>query len=635
MAEPGARSIKVKLNGKVCQVTAGTAVNELLDSSHNYIAVKINGVPRDLITTVSNNDEIECISREDSDGVDILRHSTAHLMAQAVQELYPDTKVTIGPVIEDGFYYDFDRPEPFTNEELPQIEKRMRQIAKRKQPIVRDELKRQEAVRLFEEIQEPYKVEIIADRDDKIFSLYRQGEWLDLCRGPHMPNTGELKHFKLLKVAGAYWKGDENNKMLSRIYGTAFYQQDELDDHLERLKEAEKRDHRRLGRELDLFSTSQEVGAGLILWHPKGAKCRVLIEDYWRQAHFEAGYDLVYSPHLAHIGLWQKSGHTGFYKDYMYPPMAGEGEGYLVKPMNCPFHVHIYKSSLRSYRDLPLRWAELGTVYRYERSGVLHGLMRVRGFTQDDAHLFMTAEQLQAEVVGVINFTLKVLRKFDFKEFDVFLSTRPEKFVGSVENWQLATTELERALKAVGLSYTVDPGEGVFYGPKIDIKIRDSLKRSWQCSTIQVDFNLPERFELEYVDRDGSRRRPIMVHRALLGSMERFFGVLLEHHAGALPFWLAPEQLRILTLTEQQVAYAEGIKEKLRQLSYRVAVDLRNEKLGYKISAAQRQKIPVMVILGAKEQAGEKVSVRLRDGSSHNELDWQDFIQILNRQEKN
>jgi threonyl-tRNA synthetase len=554
-------------------------------------------------------------------------------MAQAVQELFPNVKVTIGPVIEDGFFYDFDKEPPFTEEDLAKIENRMHQISKRNHPIVRSEMSRDAAIELFKKMNEPYKVEIIQDRDDPTFSLYTQGEWMDLCRGPHVPHTGRLKHFKLLKVAGAYWKGDERNKMLSRIYGTAFFTQEEVDEHINRLKEAEKRDHRRIGKDLDLFSISQDVGPGLILWHPRGARIRLGIEDFWRQQHLSNGYDVVYTPHLARASLWEQSGHTGFYKDYMYPRMSVEEQDYLVKPMNCPFHIQIYKSQLRSYRDLPLRWAELGTVYRFERSGVLHGLMRVRGFTQDDAHLFMTPENMHEEVVGVLRFMRQVLKRFGFSEFDIFLSTRPEKYVGSLENWQTATSTLEKALQAEQVEYQVDPGEGVFYGPKIDIKIRDSLKRSWQCSTIQVDFNLPQRFGMEFVDRDGQRKQPIMVHRALLGSIERFFGVLLEHYAGALPFWISPEQIRVLTLSNDQHVYGKKLADQLTALGYRATVDIRNEKLGYKIREAQTQKIPIMAVIGEKEASVSQVSVRMRDGTPHNGLSWEGFIELLKKQE--
>jgi threonyl-tRNA synthetase len=484
-------------------------------------------------------------------------------------------------------------------------------------------------------LDEPYKIEIINDRgSEPIFSVYRQGDWLDLCRGPHMPRTGEIKHFKLLKVAGAYWKGSEKNKMLSRIYGTAFYSAADLAEHLERLAEAEKRDHRRLGKDLELFSIQQEVGPGLILWHPKGARVRLLIEDYWRGIHLKHGYELVYTPHLARAEMWRVSGHTEFYQEYMYPQMQIEEQNYLAKPMNCPFHLQIYRSRLRSYRELPIRWAELGTVYRYERSGVLHGLMRVRGFTQDDAHLFMRKDQLHAEIVQVLTFTQEVLGRFGFRDFEIFLSTRPPKYVGSLANWDYATNALKEALESLKLNYQTDPGEGVFYGPKIDVKIRDSLKRSWQCSTIQVDFNLPERFQLEYVDQDGQRKQPIMVHRALLGSLERFFGILIEHYGGAFPFWLAPEQIRILTLSDEQGDYAEMLRGQLAAHGWRLHLDLRNEKLGFKIREAQQQKIPLMVIVGRKEAAEAKVSLRLRDGSSHNEMSLAAAIQRIQDEEK-
>ena len=621
--------IELKTDGSNLKVPEGQSIVSVLDKKHRFLAAKINGEVKDLCVEPQAGDVVELVTRESQDGLEILRHSTAHLMAEAVQELFPGTKVTIGPVIEDGFFYDFDYERAFTDDDLAKIEKKMRQLSKRSEPIVRKEVDKAEALKIFEKLGESYKIDIINDLGEPTYSIYSQGKWFDLCRGPHMPRTGELKHFKLLKVAGAYWRGDENNKMLTRIYGTAFYSKEDLDGYLERLKEAEKRDHRRLGKELDLFSVSPDIGPGMILWHPKGARTRLLIEDFWRQTHLDRGYDVVYSPHIARAKLWEISGHTGFYEEHMYPRMDVEGQDYLAKPMNCPFHVQIFKSSLRSYRDLPLRWAELGTVYRYERSGVLHGLMRVRGFTQDDAHLFMTPDQLHEEIVGVIDLTLFMLRKFGFEDYEVFLSTRPEKYVGSVENWELATKALESALKETGLAYEVDPGEGVFYGPKIDIKIKDSLKRMWQCSTIQVDFNLPERFGLEYVASDGAKKQPIMVHRALLGSLERFFGVLVEHYGGAFPLWLAPLQVRVITVSDGQLEYADKVCGMLRGNGFRAEVDRRKDKLGYKIRSAQGEKIPVMAIIGDKEVESGNVSYRLKDGTEKNGVSQEEFIRML------
>ena len=625
-------NIDFKISGQKFEVDSGASVASVLKKDTPYIALKVGDELKDLETVPVSGVEFEGVTREDEMGLYMLRHSTAHLMAQAVQELYPDVKVTIGPVIEDGFYYDFDIEKSFSDDDLAKIEKRMHKIRKRNVQIVREELDRKSAIEMFTQMGEPYKVEIIEDRPGDVFSIYRQGEWLDLCRGPHIPRTGEIKFFKLLKVAGAYWKGDENNKMLSRIYGTAFFSQEELDQFIELRKEAERRDHRRLGKELDLFSISPEIGPGVVLWHPKGGCVRSIIEDFWRESHRKAGYDLVYSPHVAKTNLWDTSGHTGFYREYMFPNMDLENQSYLVKPMNCPFHVQIYKSKLRSYRELPLRWAELGTVYRYERSGVLHGMMRVRGFTQDDAHIFMTPEQLQDEIQGVIKITMFMLRTFGFEDFQVYLSTRPEKYVGSEENWDLATAELKKALEAASIEYEVDPGEGVFYGPKIDIKIRDSLRRFWQCSTIQVDFNLPERFGLEYVNTDGERQAPIMVHRALLGSLERFFGILVEHYAGAFPLWLAPEQVRVLPLTDQQHAYAKELENKLASAGYRITGDYRAEKLGFKIRNAQQDKIPVMVIVGDNELKANQVSLRFRDGEESNGLSLDDFMALLKKE---
>lgn len=552
-----------------------------------------------------------CRADHENDPLEKIRHSCAHVMASAVQELFPGTKVTIGPVIEDGFFYDFAAEKPFTSEDLKKIEIKMGEIVGKNLPFERKSYSRDEAARLFENKGENFKVEIIRDIPaGEEISCYQHGDWMDLCKGPHAARTGEIKAFKLLSVAGAYWRGDEKRERLQRIYGTAFQDQKSLEAYLARLREAEARDHRKLGRELDLFSTLEEDGAGLILWHPKGARIRKAIEDYWREAHVRGGYEIVFTPHIAHRSVWNTSGHLDFYKDYMYAPMEMEGTDYQLKPMNCPFHIKIYKTHLRSYRELPFRWAELGTVYRYERSGVLHGLLRVRGFTQDDAHLFCRPDQLEEEVSKVLDFTFSMLKTFGFEEEEVYLSTRPEKYVGSDQNWEHATTALKKALESRKISYEIDPGEGVFYGPKIDVKIKDVLGRAWQCSTIQVDFNLPERFELEYVSEDGSRQRPIMVHRALMGSLERFFGVLIEHYAGAFPTWLAPVQVVLLTVSDVGNDYAASVAETLRSRGIRVEIDIRNEKLGAKIRASEMQKIPYMVILGKKEIEGGTLSVR-------------------------
>ena len=561
--------------------------------------------------------------------IEVLRHSSAHILAQAVKELYPKAKLAIGPAIEDGFYYDFDFDRTFTPEDLDAIEKRMAEIVKRNLPIVRKELSRIDAITLFTGKGEDYKLELIAGFPDETFSVYEQGDFVDLCRGPHLRYTGKAKAFKLLSIAGAYWRGDEKNKMLQRVYGTAFPTKDELKAHLDKLEEAKKRDHRKLGKELDLFSINDEAGGGLVLWHPKGARIRKAIEDFWRDEHYKAGYELVFTPHIARLDLWKQSGHWDFYRESMYSPMDVEGFEYELKPMNCPFHIMIYNSSLKSYRDLPIRQAELGTVYRFEKSGVLHGLMRVRGFTQDDAHIFCTREQLGSEIDRVIDFVLYILRTFGFSEFEAYLSTRPEKYVGEPAVWDEATEALREGLERHNLSYKVDEGGGAFYGPKIDLKIKDSIGRSWQCSTIQVDFNLPEKFDVNYIGEDSKRHRPIMIHRALMGSLERFFGVLIEHYAGAFPTWLAPVQAMVMTITDKHIPYADGVLEKLRKAGIRAEIDKRNEKIGYKIREAQMQKVPYMLVIGDKEMESEGVAVRKRSGEDLGFMEIDGFIAMI------
>ena len=545
--------------------------------------------------------------------LETIRHSAAHLMAQAVKQLYPETQVTIGPVIEDGFYYDFYRKSPFVPEDLEKIEKRMKEISLQSLDIIRKEMPREEALKMFDDMNEPFKREVINDiaSNDPI-SVYTQGEFTDLCRGPHVENTKFLKSFKLLNTSASYWRGDERNKVLQRIYGTAWHTDKELRLYLKRLEEAKKRDHRKLGKELDLFSVTDEVGPGLILWHPKGSRIRCLMEDFWKEEHFKNGYEMVHSPHAAKVDMWKTSGHMDFYKDNIFSPMDIEGKEYVMKPMNCPFHIQIYKSRLRSYRDLPVRYAELGTVYRYERSGVLHGLLRVRGFTQDDAHLFCRPNQIEEEIIKVLDLILLILKSFGFNEYKVYLSTRPDKFVGSEENWEKATNALKQALEKSKLKYEIDPGEGVFYGPKIDIKIKDSLNRFWQVSTVQVDFNLPQRFDINYIEEDGQKYQPIMLHRALMGSLERFFGCLVEHYAGAFPLWLAPVQIILLPITDQNHEYSDEVFKKLTHSGFRVEKDLRNEKIGFKIRDAQIQKIPYMIVIGEKEQTNKILAVRKR-----------------------
>ena len=563
--------------------------------------------------------------------LETIRHSCAHLMAQAVQELFPGTQVTIGPVIEDGFFYDFSRKDAFVPEDLVKIEQRMKELAAADIPIVRSEISREEAKKKFSDMGEIFKVEIIESIDpNEPITIYSQGDWGDLCGGPHVESTKKIKAFKLLHTSSAYWRGDERNPVLQRIYGTAWNTEKELRLYLKRLEEAKKRDHRKLGKELDLFSVSDDIGPGLILWHPKGARIRHLMEEFWKKEHFRHGYEMVISPHAAKIDLWKTSGHTEFYKDNMFSNMDVEGREYVMKPMNCPFHIQIYKTKLRSYRDLPVRFGELGTVYRYERSGVLHGLLRVRGFTQDDAHLFCRPSQIEEEITKVLDLIVFVLKSFGFHDYKIYLSTRPEKYVGSDSGWESATKALETALKNKNLEFEVDPGEGVFYGPKIDIKIKDSLNRYWQVSTVQVDFNLPEKFDITYIEEDGKRCQPIMLHRALMGSLERFFGCLIEHYAGAFPLWLAPVQIILLPITDNHTEYTDKIAEELEDSGIRVEKDLRNEKIGFKIREAQLQKIPYMIVLGDKEVETSTLSVRRRRSKETRTLDLKTFLNEVN-----
>ena len=543
-----------------------------------------------------------------------IRHSMSHVLAMAVQKLFPEAKVSIGPWTESGFYYDFDKVEPFTESDLKAISKEMARIIGRRLPLQRIEVSRAEAERRIRAQNEPYKLEILAGLQEPI-SLYTLGDdWWDLCAGPHVANTAELnpKAFELESVAGAYWRGDENNAQLQRIYGTAWETPEQLAEHQRRKQEALRRDHRRLGTELDLFSIEDEAGAGLVFWHPRGARMRLLIENLWRELHFAAGYELLYTPHVADIGLWKTSGHLDFYRESMFGPMQVDSREYQLKPMNCPFHVLTYASTLRSYRELPIRWAELGTVYRYERPGVMHGLMRVRGFTQDDAHVFCLPEQISDEILAILNLTETILSTFDFRSYQINLSTRPEKSIGEDSVWELATQGLVEALQRKGWSYTVDEGGGAFYGPKIDLKIEDAIGRLWQCSTIQLDFNLPERFRLEYVAADGSRQRPIMIHRAIFGSLERFFGIMVENYAGDFPFWLAPEQIRLLPVTDAVLGYADIVRERLQAAGVRASVDRSGDRLGKLIRHGEQMKIPVLAVIGAREAEQGEVALRSR-----------------------
>jgi len=561
--------------------------------------------------------------------LEAMRHSASHIMADAVTQLFPGAKLGIGPAIEEGFYYDFDLPRSLTPEDLEIIEARMREIIEGHYPFERQEISRQEAQTLFSD--QPFKLELIARLpEEEIISIYTHGDFTDLCRGPHVEHTGQVREegLKLLSVAGAYWLGSETRPMLQRIYGTAWPRAQDLEAYLNRREEAERRDHRRLGKDLDLYSIHEEAGAGLVHWHPKGGMIRTLIEDFWRQEHLKAGYEIIYSPHIGKSELWERSGHLEFYRDLMYSPMDIEGQDYFLKPMNCPFHIMMYKSRLHSYRDLPLRWAELGTVYRYERSGVLHGLMRVRGFTQDDAHIFCTPEQIEGEIVRLLDFTLHILGSFGFREYNFLLSTRPEKYVGRVEDWEKAQESLRRALEKQGLPYEVDEGAGAFYGPKIDIDLKDALGRAWQLTTIQFDFNLPERFDMTYIGQDGKEHRPYMVHRALLGALERFFGILIEHYGGAFPVWLAPVQVILIPITDEHVAYANQVAERLRGEGFRVEVDDRSERMQAKIRGAQMQKIPYMLVIGDREVENRAVAVRLRTEEDLGPKPVEEFIEM-------
>ncbi|MBV5340394.1 MAG: threonine--tRNA ligase [Deltaproteobacteria bacterium] len=591
------------------------------------LAGKINGQLVDLSSRLTDADHVEIITEKSPEALDIIRHTTSHLMAQAVKELFPQAKVTIGPAIETGFYYDFDMDKPFTPDDLERIEAKMLQLAAADQKIERREYSSADAVSMFEAMGEPYKAELINDLGVDRVSVYSQGDFADLCRGPHLPSTARIKAFKLLSIAGAYWRGDEKNRMLQRIYGTAFADKKELEAYLHRIEEAKRRDHRKIGRELDLFSFSDEVGAGFPIWHPKGAMLRTVLEDFERKEHLKRDYDIVVGPQILKSELWQRSGHYENYRENMYFTEVDE-QSYGIKPMNCLSHMMIYKSKLRSYRDLPLRYFELGTVHRHERAGVLHGLMRVRCFTQDDAHILCTPEQLDAEIKGVIAFVNDVMSIFGF-EYEMELSTRPEKSIGSDSDWEQATNALLSALKDSGRAYEINEGDGAFYGPKIDIKLRDCLDRRWQCATIQCDFTLPERFDLTYVAADGERKRPIMLHRVILGSIERFIGVLIEHYAGSFPLWISPVQAVIVTVTDNQIPFAQDVYRLLRNAGIRVERDIRNEKLSFKIREAQLQKIPYMLVIGDKEVEQGTVTPRYRDGKNLPAMKPEEFIDFV------
>ena len=621
-------------DGDIQEYQKGITPQQILEQinsqalSKKTVAARFNERLIDLVRPIEEDGALVFISHETPEGMEVFWHSSAHIMAHAIKKLYPEAKFGFGPALEDRFFYDFDIDKSLTPEDLEKIEQKMREIVEQNSPFSRENLSKEEAVKLFKDRNEPYKVEHLEELEDST-SIYKEGDFVDLCSGPHLPSSGMVKHFKLLAISGAYWKGDESNPMLQRIYGVSFPKKSQLDDFLHKLEEAKKRDHRRLGKELDLFSVNDECGAGLILWHPKGALIRKIMEDFWRDEHLKGGYELVFTPHIARLDLWGKSGHLDFFAENMYSPIEMDNLQYQLKPMNCPFHLLIYKNQGKSYRDLPIRWAELGMVYRYERSGVLHGLMRVRGFTQDDAHIFCRPDQLQEEIIRCLDFTILILNTFGFTNFDIYLSTRPENFVGEVDNWDRATEALKLALEKRGLDYQVDPGEGVFYGPKIDIKIKDVLDRAWQCTTIQADFNEPERFDITYRAQDGKDHRPIMIHRALMGSLERFFGTLIEHYAGAFPTWLAPIQAIVLPITDAQNDFAFSIENEFKARDIRIQVDDRNEKIGFKIREAELQKIPYMIIVGEKEAKSGQISVRKRKKGDIGQFEVKHFIEQI------
>jgi threonyl-tRNA synthetase len=608
-------------DGTSKDVLRGITLQEL--AGEEAIAAQMDGKLVDLSKRIEKETTISFVSVHSKKGLDVLRHSAAHVMAQAVKELFPGVKLTFGPSTETGFYYDFDYDRTFTPQDLELIEKRMAEIVREDHPFTRTEVTKADAVRTFEQLGESYKVEHLGDLPEQV-SLYRQGSFVDLCEGPHIPSTGRIRAFKLLNVSGTYWRGDARNRVLQRIYGTAFPDPKKLEDYLTMLEEARKRDHRKLGKELDLFSLSEEAGPGLVIYHPKGAIVRTILEDFERKEHLKRGYQIVIGPQLLRLDLWKQSGHFENYRDKMYFTKVEDAE-YGIKPMNCLAHMLIYKSQIRSYRDLPLRYFELGTVHRHEKSGELHGLLRVRGFTQDDAHILCRPDQLNEEIVSIIDFINDVMKVFGF-EYEMELSTRPEKSIGTDEDWERATQALLNTLKAGKLPFDINEGDGAFYGPKIDVKLKDALGRRWQCATIQVDFAMPERFDLHYVGSDGEKHRPVMLHRVILGAMERFIGVLIEHYAGAFPVWLAPVQAILLTVTDRQVSYAEGIFRRLIQKGIRAEKDFRNEKLGFKIREAQLQKIPYMLVIGDREEKEGTLAPRKRSGESMKAMGVEQFI---------
>lgn len=635
--------IKVKFpDGSVKEFDKGITPLDIAKSISNRLAeealvAKVNGKMKDMNTQLNEDCELQLFTFDSPEGKETYWHSSSHLMAHAIQSLFPEAKFGVGPAIDSGFYYDIDINTNLTEEDLVKIENKMLEIAAQKNPFKRNELSKEEALKFFQQKGDEYKQEIIIELDGntEVISTYDEGDFTDLCTGPHIPDTGKIKFVKLLSVSGSYWRGDEKNKRMQRIYGITFPKKKMLDDHLAFLEEAKKRDHRKLGKQLDLFSIHEEAGAGLIYWHPKGARVRNTIETFWRAAHLKNGYDILYSPHMGKSWLWQTSGHLSNYKDNMYSPMMVDEQEYFIKPMNCPFHILIYKSQLRSYRDLPLRWAELGTVYRYEKSGVLHGLLRVRGFTQDDAHIFCTQEQIEDEIIEVIRFSNYMWKSFGFEQLKYYIATKPEKAVGEDALWDKATESLKKACERENIKYEIDEGGGAFYGPKIDIKIKDALNREWQMSTIQFDFNLPERFDMHYIGEDGKEHRPFMVHRALLGSLERFFGVLIEHYGGAFPTWLAPLQVAVVPVSQVFLEYAKQVADKLKENDIIVELDERNEKIGYKIRDWETKKVPYMLIVGEKEKESDSVSVRKHKVGDQGMIRLEEFIHNIKEEINN
>jgi threonyl-tRNA synthetase len=605
--------------------------------AQDALAAEVNGVVRDLMFKIDNDSTVKFLTFEDDRGKEVYWHSTSHLMAHAIQEIYPEAKFGVGPAIESGFYYDIDINSKLSEEDLKVVEQKMTQLAQSDSPFIREELSKSAAIDFFGQKGDNYKLEILSEIDENSegISIYKEGSFTDLCRGPHLPSAGKIKCFKLLNISGSYWRGDENNKQLQRIYGISFPKKKMLDEYLVLLEEAQKRDHRKLGKQLDLYSIHEQAGAGLIYWHPKGARIRLEIENFWREAHLKNGYEILYSPHMGKSWLWETSGHLDFYKESMYAEMKVDDQDYFIKPMNCPFHIMIYKSHLRSYRDLPLRWAELGTVYRYEKSGVLHGLLRVRGFTQDDAHIFCSHEQIEAEIIEVIRFANMMWKSFGFENLRYYLATKPEKAVGANELWEKAISSLKSAMEKEKLDFELDEGGGAFYGPKIDIKIKDALGREWQMSTVQFDFNLPERFDMKYIGEAGREHRPFMVHRALLGSIERFFGVLIEHFGGDFPVWLAPVQVAVIPVSQNFIEYAKKILSELNSANIRASLDERNEKIGYKIRDWETNKVPYMIILGEKEQNAGIISVRKHKAGDQGTLPISKFIAKISDEIKN